>query len=247
MICSECVSSFFLDPIKLTIFSLAVVLSITCLITLKTRKDLSVKKQISLIYAHLFLLAFPVVFYLLFRGCQKVFNECSQIHKVALLIGLTTGISLLFGLVLAPFLYVNRRKTISAKTGLDSFLSMQAKRLGINRPHLVMVDDAKPFAFSNRKHKIYMSLGLSELLTKKEQQAVLLHELYHLKEKTPWYRFSLSVLRVLSPLAHFTSFAKQLNNSEAMADKYAINIQNTAKHLTSAKNKINSFITENAK
>ncbi len=248
MICQECVTGFFVDPIKVVIFSLSLVLAITCLITLKTRKDLTIKKQIALIYSHLFFLVFPIVFYLLFRSCQKLYANCSQLDKILILIGLTAGVSLLIGSLIAPLVYLRRvhKKKISlANTLLDAFLNDESQKIGIQQPTLTVIDEAKPFAFSDRRQAIYISVGLLDLLSKKEQQAVLLHELYHLKERTPWYRFSVGMLRVLSPLAHFTSFDRQLNIAEQAADAYATKTQKTIKHLSSAKRKMNEFFSQN--
>ena len=72
-------------------------------------------------------------------------------------------------------------------------------------------------------------------------QAVLLHELYHIKNKSSIWKFSLNQIKRFSPLSYFSSIRKSINNEERDADLFAIKVQGTKRFLQSAKKKINQF------
>jgi beta-lactamase regulating signal transducer with metallopeptidase domain len=118
-----------------------------------------------------------------------------------------------------------------------------AKRLGIKSPKIYLVDKAEPvaFSFSNISPRIFITVGLTELLKPKELQAVLLHELGHIKHKSSFLKFTSALLRLFMPLSSFHSLHPELQREEKEADKVAVSIQGTDRYLLSAKEKINSL------
>jgi Zn-dependent protease with chaperone function len=230
----------------IVIVAFSILISLIIFGILKKHKGLSMKKRLSLIYLHIFTLVFPLVFYLLFKGCQRIIYSCNKIEQVAYLLLLTAGASSSIGLMSAPFIFLNRYKKISTRiegSYLSELIRRHSSRLHIKSPYLYLMDTAKPFTFSLRykKASIFLSIGLMELLNKKEVEAVLLHELSHIKNKSSLYKLSINLFRFISPLAKFTTFHKELDEEELKADKFAIKIQGTAKYISSAKKKINQF------
>jgi Zn-dependent protease with chaperone function len=146
-------------------------------------------------------------------------------------------------MVIAPLLFLKqfRKKSVDNNNkALSNFVSKVSNDLSIIRPNVYIVDDAKPFAFSYIKSSIFISLGLIELLSKKELESVILHEIYHVKNSSSLFKFSTFFIR-LSPLATFTSFIEDLNKEEKDADSFAAKFQKTSRYLNNAKLKINRY------
>ena len=103
--------------------------------------------------------------------------------------------------------------------------------------------DITPMAYSitNIKPSIFLSVGLCELLNKKEREAVLLHELYHIKNNSSFWKFSMSNMKMFSRLSSLSSIKTSLEREEKDADLFAINVSGTDRFLNSAKQKINNF------
>ena len=108
---------------------------------------------------------------------------------------------------------------------------------------MFFVESAEAFAntFTGWKPTIFISVGLFELLNKKEVEAVILHELYHIKQQGSFLKFSLNLLRLTSPLVAFSVCKNEFLSIEKMADLYAIKVQGTDKHLKSARKKISNY------
>ncbi|PIN81881.1 hypothetical protein COV11_00815, partial [Candidatus Woesearchaeota archaeon CG10_big_fil_rev_8_21_14_0_10_30_7] len=126
---------------------------------------------------------------------------------------------------------------------IKEFVKKHSKKLNVKEPKIYSLNDANPMAYSitNLNPSIFISAGLSELLSKKEMESVLLHELYHHKNKVYFWKFSINLLRIFSPLATFISTSEPMKQEEKEADNYAINLQKTNKYLLSAKKKINKL------
>tara|TARA_Y100000310_G_scaffold345545_1_gene466315 strand:+ start:515 stop:1288 length:774 start_codon:yes stop_codon:yes gene_type:complete len=249
MACSECMVSFFYDPFKMGLVIVSLLLSLGLFIVLKKYKQLSFKKKLGIMYAHMFTLIFPFVFFALFQGCQAMFNNCSQLGKILTMLGITALISLVFGVFLGPLIYIKRfeKKSIktdnAAKHWIHNFVKKHAIKLKIENPQIQILNEAKPQAFSIKyvKSQIFITLGLIDLLNRKEIEAVLLHELGHIKNRSSLYKFSVNLFKLVSPLASFSTFHKELSKEEHLADAFAIHIQKTNKNIISAKRKMNAF------
>ncbi len=246
MACVECVATFFSNPINMVLTVGPLLVSAILLLVFKLSKGLSFKKKLGLIYAHIFTLVFPFVFYLLFKGCEQVMSSCSQADKTISLLLITGGISLAIGLSVTPLLFIRRHMRNAVRdrnVNLNSCIKKYSAILGIKAPSIYLINDAKPLAFSVKyfKASVFLSIGLVELLSRKEVEAVLLHELAHIKNRSSMLKWSINLLKLVSPLARFTTFHHELTKEELKADSFAIQTQRSDKFIISAKSKINQF------
>ncbi|MEK6808302.1 MAG: M48 family metalloprotease [Nanoarchaeota archaeon] len=198
-------------------------------------------------YIHIFFFVFPFVFYLFFRGCESYFSSCNKLKPLLIMILLTSLITVIIGLISAPILFIKSYKRRAVKTNIkwiENFIITSAKNFAIKQPRLFIVDTAKPIAFavSLFKPKIFISIGLIELLTKMEVEAVLLHELAHIKNKSSMLKFWSFFTKLFSPFAMFSTFYEELGKEEVLADTTAISVQKTSKHLDLAKKKIDEYL-----
>ena len=126
---------------------------------------------------------------------------------------------------------------------LSDFVEQNAVSYGLKEVKLYLLKTAKPLAmsFSHFRKSIFISVGMIDLLGRKEIEAVLLHELSHLKDNTPSLKISSFFLRILSPLSKFASFGREIDEEERNADKFAVGVQGTRRHIFSARKKTDEF------
>jgi Zn-dependent protease with chaperone function len=241
----ECGLAFFYTGLKGGIVAGSVGASIIFLILMKKTRS-SVNQRLFYSYLHILFLIFPVFFYLFFRGCQMTILGCDQAGALLAIILISLLAAYTVGLVIVPYIfarqYLKKSRRIS-KGALARFVSMFTKRLNIRKPELYLIDIAKPLAFSisHIKNRIFLSIGLTELLTKKETEAVLLHELAHLKQRSSVFKFSTMLVKRISPLGWVTTFNDDLSEEEEKADSYVKRTQKTSRHLLGAKRKIEKY------
>ncbi|MGQ9478840.1 MAG: M48 family metallopeptidase [Thermoproteota archaeon] len=102
-------------------------------------------------------------------------------------------------------------------------------RLGIDPPKIGLVEDLRPNAFTvgyGDKKMIVFSLGILKILKKRELEAVVAHELTHIKNRDYFFKTLLNTLVLLSffnPLAYFSSAAAQ-REREILADEEGVRI-----------------------
>ena len=246
-ICQECVFGFFYDPVKVSISLLSLALSVWFFFLM--RKAITPKRKVLMIYAHLFTLIFPVVYYIFTNGCMSVANVgfCNSLKPALTIFFVTLFSSIGLGYLLTPLMLKFSPKTSQVQNHcLDDFLTTETKKVGIKKPALHLLDTAQPQAFcvSILRPRIYVSIGMAELLSKKEMEAVLLHELGHLKRQSSWLKFSTYVHRLASPFSVLTDFNPMLRAEEQAADEFAITAQGTGRYILSAKRKIAAFESE---
>lgn len=244
MACTECIFGFFYNPTNILIAGTSLILSVMFYLFMK--EESAPRKKIALVYAHLFTLIFPVVFYIYTNSCVATFGLgfCNAWKPLLSIIFMTGFSSIVLGYFLTPFLLkVNPKTSKVVNHEWNFFLQNHAKREQIKEPSLHLFDTAKPMAFciSILKPRIYLSVGLAELLTKKEIEAVLLHELGHVKQRSSWLKFSTYLHRLASPFTVFTDFASVFAKEELDADKFAARKQKTSKYLRSAKRKLKEY------
>ncbi len=244
--CSECNIAFFLSPLKSGIVLLSFAISIIAFVMLKRAKSLETRKRLLLLYVHVFAFVFPFLFYMAFRGCQSYFSGCSQLKAILSLVGLTGIISGLIALGVAPIVFARRYagRAVSINGGKwKAFLAGQSERLGVRQPSLHVLNTAKPVAFSFFfvKPRIFLSVGLFDILGRREIEAILLHELAHIKNRVSLLKLSTHIARFLSPFAMLAAFTGNCGEEEAHADSYAILAQGNCKSLNSAKLKISEY------
>ena len=251
--------TFLGDPVKAGITLAAIAIAITSLYLFK-RAD-SVGSKVLLAYLHLSALFFPLALFAYSTGCSTAMascagNSCASIaalmcspNLIKLLVyplPITIALATVAGFVVIPFLHTKSSKVQELKDArLNSFAGKWARRLKLKQPKLYAVDDQKPLAYSFKSFQpsIFLSIGLLELLGLKEKQAVVLHELAHLKEDDSALKVSEKMLK-FSPLYLLKEFAKKKPHSpeaEKKADEFAAKAQGTGKHVKSARGKVNEY------
>ena len=130
----------------------------------------------------------------------------------------------------------------------SGFVKRHSRKLALREPRVFVVDSAAPvaFSFSFMQPKIFLSVGLFELLGKKEIEAIILHELAHIKSRVTFVKLSAYLARLLSPLSALANFlgGSSMSEEEAAADSFAAETQGTFSHLESAKRKIVHYYSE---
>ena len=169
--------------------------------------------------------------------CAMLMAQTSMPHPIPSWLGWMTALltSLLFSLMLGKSMVAGWRlwrvtlqlvqTTQVAGLPLPPVVTRLASRLGLANV-LIMVSDPKPFSFCYGlwRPRICLSLGLVNLLTESELEAVLRHEAYHLHRREP-LRMALAIC-----LSHFFFFVPllaelrdhYLAEKELAADAFAV-------------------------
>ena len=249
--CTECTIAFFLSPLKAGIVALSFTIAIAALVALRRLKTAGTKQRLALLYVHVFAFVFPFLFFLFFRGCQSYFSGCNQAKAIAVMISLTAIIASLLALALAPFIFVKRHLRNSVLIGNShwtiGFVRRQSSALMTRAPRIFVMDNAAPvaFSFSFLQPKIFLSMGLFEVLGRKEIEAIILHELAHIKNRATYLKLSAHLAKLLSPFSALANFLGDngigISGEEEAADNFSTKIQGTPRYLNSAKRKIMQY------
>lgn len=196
------------------------------------------------VYVHLALLLTPLVHFGATIQCDMGFfsglaSLCSShlIKFVLFTLPFVVIISIILGFFIMPYVFV---KNFRAKKAELSIMHAVAGRAGMSAPLLYLFDSQEPKAFTIF-NRVFASVGLFDLLSRKELEAVFLHELGHVRSGSNWRKFSALLVRLFSPLAAFTPLQVQINKEERNADAFAVRLQGTSRFLRSAKRKIREF------
>lgn len=240
-----CFAGFVIDIDKMLLTSISLTLAIFFLILIK-KYQLSTKAKVGLIYGHLILLSFPFVLFTTNFACGAMCMPCygdSAMAMVSYALPSAIAIGTMAGFVVIPSFYIFSNKRQMKNRELISFVERYSRRMKIKAPKIYVMDKAKPIAFSFKSFRsaIFISVGLLDILSKKELQAVVLHELSHIKEKSSVMKFSSSLFR-LSPLSLLARFHHDTGREEKQADMFAARVQGTYRHVNSAKRKIQNCI-----
>ncbi|MBI4016465.1 MAG: M48 family metalloprotease [Candidatus Aenigmarchaeota archaeon] len=194
------------------------------------------------IYIHLALVLTPVVDFGTSIQCSMGFssavaNLCSDyLAKLSLLtLPFVLVGAVLLGFFVIPFLYINKH---CAKKVDVPLVNSCAEKAGISVPEVYVFDSQEPKAFTIHKN-IFASVGLFDILSEKEQEAVFLHEIGHIILGANWRKFSSVLLKLFSPLAAFAPC--QISREETDADAFAVKMQKTSRFINSAKRKIRAY------
>ncbi|MBI4150686.1 M48 family metalloprotease, partial [Candidatus Woesearchaeota archaeon] len=192
------------------------------LVLQRSKKTSSISAKVFLIYAHIALLLVPVAAIAYSGGCAMTPCTTQTLLFAApfILAGVLVGAGLL-GYFLLPKWYGRRFGTLPADKRMRQFVASHAKKYGLN-PSVHLLDTASPVAFSFRSWKpaIFISVGLMDLLTPKEVEAVLLHELGHLVHKSSLLTFATKLTQRISPVAFFAKL-QATQDEEQYADAFA--------------------------
>ncbi len=236
----DVITGFFANPMNVGISIASLAISLLLFLQLNS-KSLSQKQRIFLVYLHLAFLFAPLVFIALSISCQASSIACAVTITQFLLYSLPAIllITVVAGFILLPRYYT--QTGLKAHGQLQEFVNKEAKRLKLKKiPLVYSVDSGKPSAFTLGffSPRIFVSVGMQEVLGKKELEAVLLHELAHVKNASSWFKFSSAVLKAFSPFSIVRGFGFAVEAEEKRADAYAVRMQGTARHLNSAKRKV---------
>jgi len=232
-------------PDKMSVVIISVIIAVFSLLLIK-KERFSTKSKIGLIYLHLSALFFPFIFLSTQSACGVFCSSCSNNIPSLIMHALPTTliVSTLGGFIFVPayFTLTNRKSRIRDKE-ISSFVNKYSRILNIKKPVVYAVDKSRPVAFSYRsiKSAIFLSTGLLEITSKKEREAVLLHELAHIKQRSSAVKFSSHILKIFSPLSILVGFHHDNNKEELDADEYVVKMQKTSSHLNSAKRKIKEY------
>jgi Zn-dependent protease with chaperone function len=221
---------FLTDPEKMLVVVVSLLLGISALLAWKKLN------RPALLYAHLFFVLTPFFYFALSINCSLslvhgLLSWCTALATkfFIYIVPPLMAVSFIGGWLVLPWLYRRFAGQLSMKLFNDL-----CRSTGISA-ELFLLDKAKPVAFSSGE-SVFVSVGLFESLSKKELEAVLLHELYHVKSRSSWNKFSAGFVRIFSPIAWFSSCAVEAE--ELAADAFATKMQGTCKYLNSAKGKV---------
>lgn len=232
------------DAEKLVLSAVSISIAIIILLALK-KSSLSTKSKLFLIYSHLVFLFFPLVLFTTNFACGALCMSCynKTLNLIFYALPSTLMLSTIAGFVIIPSFYLlsNKRREIKDK-GIRRFIAKHSCMLKIRTPNVYAINRAKPVAFSFRSYKsaIFLSIGLLDIMKKKEVEAIILHELAHIKQKASALKLSAYLMK-FSPLSTMARFHHDSTEEEAMADRLAVRMQGTKRHLKSAKRKMDRF------
>lgn len=214
-------------------------LSIFSLFVMK-KYNLSAKSKIILVYAHLTFLFFPIFILTANTACGVFCMNCynNMPALIAYALPATAAATAVTGFFFLPALF-----TLNGKRKLKNrYVKKLLSKYGFNED-VYTIDDAKPIAFSFRgfKSAIFVSVGMQEILNKKELEAVILHEISHIKQHSSMLKVSGLVFRLFSPFYLLSGFHHENKREEIEADRLAVKLQGNDEYLKSAKKKILTF------
>ncbi len=237
----EHVIQFLSDPVNLIVTISALILS-GVFFMLSINSETSAKMKVAFLFMHLLLLAFPLYYFGFQTNCQVPILNC-DFKTVATFIPVGLFGVFVIGFFAVPGLYLrmNRKNEIN-DAHINKIITKYSKNYKIKKPRIYLLNTAKPVAYSmsNFLSAIFISAGMLDLLSKREIEAVLLHELAHIKSGSSLKKFSTLFVKTFSPLSAFASFGG-LDAEEKMADAFAVSVQGTDRFVNSAKSKIDSW------
>jgi Zn-dependent protease with chaperone function len=208
----------------------------------KVHTERKTKQKLSWVYALIFSFLFPLFFIAFSMTCQMGISCAGSAIFYSL--PLSFVIALIVGYVIIPFIYMRLRKNHKLSNGsLASFVENTAADNNIRKPGLYAFDSIEPEAFSYSfvTPIIMISTRMMEMLTRKEVEAVLLHELGHLKGSSSIYRFAAFFVSHLPFLSRAVDVLVVEKGEEELADRFAAKIQRTSRHIRSARRKISEY------
>lgn len=231
-------SDLMMEHHRLTILFISFALAGLSLVMM--RRTTEAKAKLMYLRLHLLLLFSPFLFLALTWQCGMPFFSCSPMRT---LVSIPASVLLAYGvgLIVIPKLYTMRLGANSLQNSVANRIAdtKLASLLG-TKPRLFYLNTPEPIAFvrSGFRPSIHLSIGLMDILTPKELEAVMLHETYHIKSRSPDMKFSSSFSRFVSP---FRWLSSTQTGDEREADMFAVRVQSTDKHIKNARRKIQTF------
>ncbi len=242
------VAAFLQNPVKLSALVLTVVLLAVCIVLHFFRRSPAVSRARAYsIYLQLAFVFSSTLTVALATTCAAMLLPCqfSGIASIAAFsVPVAIALVVLFGPSLIARIYAFYSKARRVKSGaLWARVKEISALSGASVPALYIVDSASPsaFSFSGKNSAIFVSVGMLDILGKNELDAVLLHELAHIRAGSSTFKLSIAVLRAFSPFSRINSFNRELSCDEDAADLFAAGMQGTARFLRSAKKKLDAY------
>lgn len=239
---SHCIYSFIGNAYQISLAAAALSVAVAAIFAMRM-KSTSVRMKMQLVYLHMAALFFTPIFFALSMKCNGV-CDMALVELAAYSIPSAFAASLAFGFFGIPQLYLkfSGAKKVPAKSSIFKFAAKHAAKIMIPAPAIFFSDSQAPYAFSSSwpKPMIVLSVGLSDILEKKEIEAVLLHELHHTRSQASVVKLSAFLLR-FSPFSALKKFNDELDSEERAADAFAAKTQGTSRYLNSAKRKVSGF------
>ncbi len=232
-------ANFFSNPAYVLMTAAAWAIAIIAYFVLRFG-GFSPRQKTIAIYAHLLFLVLPIVMFGQSLNCPYGNPGCAvQVTQVTTLtLPITMLVAGIGATLLIPRLnlYKSRKMT---RGKMVSFARAECAKAGIPAAEVHAFESSKPLAFSQASPtgRIFISIGMMETLTQKELEAVVLHEMEHLRRSTPMFKASTAIYRLFSPISAVKAFNSSLVAEERIADEYAAKRQGTDRYLRSAKKK----------
>ncbi len=233
--------AFAADPVKLGAFLISLWLAAALYFAVGVEKNLA--RKTLLMKLNFFVAAFPFSLLALSLGCSVAQLGCAVVLTQVLLLAvpLALVVALVLIRILMPRLQCAGCRSLHKSHALSRFAVREAKLLGLPlAPKVFLLERQAPVAYCVEDGSvIVVSVGVLELLSRREQEAVVLHELHHLASNGPSFKALSAVYRFFLPFSS-RSFSKDIDLVEIRADDYAASRQGTRRFLNSARGKFSS-------
>lgn len=231
----HCLKGFLASGTNVAVSVVSIAIAALAVIYVRSQNR-DAKKKIAATYLYLAALFFPIALFAISSTCNMLLPNCDA--KLLLYsIPVAAGLAIISGFVFIPGILMFRGARVTDPS-MAALVSKHA-RAPVS-VYSIETDKPSAFSFSSFRSAIFLSVGLSDVLTKKEKEAVLLHEIAHINSRSSSLKVSSMLMRIFSPLA---ALSPELDAEETMADDFAVSVQKTRKYLISAKRKIKELLT----
>lgn len=231
---NHCLGNFIASRTNVAFSMVSIFVAALAIIYVRSQRG-DAKKKIAATYLYLAALFFPIALFAVSSTCNMLLSNCDA--KILLYsVPAAAGLAIISGFIFIPGLLLFR----GARVADPSMVALVSKhsRMPVS-VYSIETDKPSAFSFSSFRSAIFLSVGLSDVLTKKEREAVLLHEIAHINSRSSSLKVSSMLLRIFSPIA---ALGPDLDAEEKMADGFVVKTQGTRRHLLSAKRKINELL-----
>jgi Zn-dependent protease with chaperone function len=130
--------------------------------------------------------------------------------------------------VLRHTLDTGRPEQESERLETGRFIEEACRRLSIQKPEVVLLDDDSPILFSTTGSNpvVFVSTGLSQALTAEQMQAALAHELAHIARNRRPLLIAVFLLRIImffNPVV-LVKFRRAVRDEEKICDDIAVSL-----------------------
>ncbi|MBI4399832.1 M48 family metalloprotease [Candidatus Micrarchaeota archaeon] len=237
---SYLLSESLFDPNRMVVVAALVLLSLVSFHI--TRLNVSNRIKLTSLYAHIIFLALIPVYLVYAWSCNSALMDCP--HRLFIYATIPVFIGFFIaGLFVLPYIYSRFNSTRIVNKEILSIVKKYSEKLGMAEPAVYLTSSPRPEActFTNIMPRIFISETMFRILNKKEIEAVLLHELAHVKNNSSLFKFSTILISYISPIARLGFNSYGLCNEENEADRLVIRLQKTTRYLKSAKVKVGRF------